>query len=662
MLTAAIYISNHGFGHASRMSALAEQLETFGVYCHIISEKPAFLFTNLSNRLTSIHRRSVDVGVKHGDNLVVDLPNTKRSLLQLMGNREQIVAQEVAFVRNVGVDFIIADIPFIVAEIATYAQIPVYAVSNFDWYYIYSILFKDDDEMVPVLNCIWSMYQSITRSLLLPFSSHESTKSLCNGVEVGLLARKRKAYSDLRKTRNWDKNTAILLVMFGGEGDMDINMEQLCSAFQGVVISTFSNVRADNHYVVDYDSDFVDLIYNADIIVCKPGYSTLAEATQFGKAILYCQRGAYPEEQALLQGLVGYTKAFEIPNFRMNVRQWKLVLRSILSSVHRKSLKRNDNSTIAGYIVDSYLKFRHPNARLLSTFDLGTNTLNYTLYDLQKRIEIHNTQITTKLGRGLHTNIYTSGRITGIKKLLSSLLDIDRHINGEKQLIATGVNRVVSNANDLLRWFESKYGIRSEIISPEMEYKYVYYASRELASEYDYSAVAIDIGGASTEVVLYQGNKRYLAHSIPIGLLDCINRKKRDNLYDKLEMGVSSITANNTSNTLIGVGLTYTYLAAVILQNNEANNDYYHGVRINKNALKQTLSNISERCLDDIIPYLSEPQYLEILVITLKLTISLLDKLGISEIVVCAKGISSGYALWRSTKLSRLPESKIIKD
>ena len=48
MYQIAIYISNHGYGHASRMAALAEALIDFGQRIYICTDRPAFLFQNLT--------------------------------------------------------------------------------------------------------------------------------------------------------------------------------------------------------------------------------------------------------------------------------------------------------------------------------------------------------------------------------------------------------------------------------------------------------------------------------------------------------------------------------------------------------------------------------------------------------------------------------------
>ena len=60
----AIYVSNHGFGHAKRMSALADEFGKYGIYCYIITNRPAHLFDYLNPQFYELHSVSLDFGIK----------------------------------------------------------------------------------------------------------------------------------------------------------------------------------------------------------------------------------------------------------------------------------------------------------------------------------------------------------------------------------------------------------------------------------------------------------------------------------------------------------------------------------------------------------------------------------------------------------------------
>ncbi|HNQ43943.1 MAG TPA: hypothetical protein PKI59_05910, partial [Candidatus Cloacimonadota bacterium] len=77
MLKVAIYASNHGFGHATRVAALAEALNSFDVYTWICTDRPQHLFANLHPDWSALRPAHLDCGVVHQENLVPNLAATK---------------------------------------------------------------------------------------------------------------------------------------------------------------------------------------------------------------------------------------------------------------------------------------------------------------------------------------------------------------------------------------------------------------------------------------------------------------------------------------------------------------------------------------------------------------------------------------------------------
>lgn len=656
MLRFALYVSNHGFGHSTRISALAEEFIKYGIFCHIISTKPAYLFQNLDPHYFIIHQRSVDVGVKHNENLTVDMERTVSSLLELLSKRNEIIAREVKFLHQEKIDCVIADVPFLVSEFGAYCRLPVYAVTNFEWHYIYSSLLTNNNIMNsqaeftnpvtlrPVLNLIWSLYQRFDACFQLPFSSSESISAFKNNIPCGLLSRKKDSYSDIRLINNWDKDVLILLVIFGGEGKLELDYEALCSAFKGVVISTQTGVQAKNHYQVTMDADFLDLIYNADFVLCKPGYSTLAEAVQMNKFIIYCPRKKYPEETVLIQGLSKYSNCLQIDTLQMNTKQWKAIFESIHIRKQPVDQYKNNNINVAGSILKKYAQMIGNN--LVSVFDLGSNNLNYLLYSLDNKQIIHKTQLTTSLGKDFKNDKLSAKRLQSVKQIIESLLQFDGYIESKKVLLATGVMRKALNANLLTDWIEKHYEIKSKIISQEEEIRYVYYAARHFQSGEE-AYLAIDIGGFSTEFIDLGNDEKIQGIGLPFGLMTLLNEfdVNCDTATKYIQDQLATLTYNGSYH-LIGVGLTYTYLAAVIFKFHYNDIDKMEGKTITRSLLQQLFHSIEVKDEDRYLPFLLEESYLPVLKLSILFIISLLDRFNTSEIIVCNSGIAVGYANW----------------
>ena len=644
MLTFAFYISNHGYGHASRVSALAETMISFGVYCHIVTEKPSFLFGNLDKRFSQLHHRKIDTGVRHGANLTTDVSRTIEGIMETLSSRNEIVASEVDFIRKSKIDLIVADAPYLAGDISKYSGVPVFAISNFDWYFVYSNILNSHPQFLPVLNTIWSMYQSVDFSFRLPFSTNESVQAFPSPASCGLLARKKSIYNNVRKPLCIDSAARILLVMFGGEGNLELNYESLCQAWDGIVISTQDDVQAQNHRRVEVSDDFLDLTYNADVVMCKPGYSTFAEAVQFGKYIIYSPRGGYPEELALLDGISKYKNSCLIPNLNMNTKEWKAVFENLKLSHGKHKTFINQNEQIASQILAKYLELRYKHDVLMSVFDIGSNSMNYVLYDLTTDRPIHICHSTTGLGRDVTGDAIPAKNLARTKKAIAPIVMIDSRINSSKHGIGTGVLRNVNNADKLVSFLMKKHSLALNVISAEDEAKYVYYAAQALGNRGE-ACVAIDVGGASTELAYFGKGKRYQITSIPIGLLKLL--KECLNTLAVAEVTIAKaleIIPSVKTYKVIGVGLTYTYLARALFKDFNASEVNLHGKVITKFSLLELLETFNCGKEHEYIPYLVSDDYLPILRLSAMFLISMLDKFQCKELIVCSYGISSGYA------------------
>lgn len=650
MLKIAIYVSDHGFGHATRSVALAAEFNKFGIQCHLVSKRPAYLFKYLNPDLNQLHCRAIDTGVKHGFQLRTDIQATKSALLGLLSRRNEILDVESKFIRENKIDLMISDAPYLVTEVSAYTGVPVFCVTNFDWYFIYHDVFSKDETMKPVLNTIWALYQRIDASFVLPFSHAESCLALPKQTACGLIARKLDKYSDLRKKLGWADNEKLLLVCFGGEGVMELDYEALCLAFPGKVLSKQTGVDAENHFLINAETDFIEYMYNADIILCKPGYSTFAEATQFSKFIIFCPRENYPEEAALLVGLESYPNKLRIDSLNRSQESWK-VLFSMLPVIKPLPAEyRNMNSRVCSNILNKYFSDKGAKADLLSVFDLGSNNLNYLLFDLTRGQVLHKAHWTTGLGRNFTGTTLSAYRISKAKAVLKCALEIDSQINSEKIMLATGVSRLAENALEIKKWAEKRYGIGYRLVSPDEEARYVYHAAFAKRSGEE-ACIAVDIGGASTELIDLNNVRNPRGVSLPIGLLSLLQLVSMDStpVLNVITKHLEK-TPWGRADRIIGIGLTFSYLAAVLFREPHLDPDSLDGRIIGRDALERLLRNLDNGDHINYLPYLLSPGYLPILRLSASFSLILLDRFAASEIVVCSDGVAVGYARWRKYK------------
>ncbi|MDP2173377.1 MAG: hypothetical protein Q8M98_07680 [Candidatus Cloacimonadaceae bacterium] len=649
MLRFAIYASHHGYGHASRMAALAEELTKFGIFVQIRSAKPDFLFNRLDPLFSAKSAAVIDAGVRHGDQLAVDLPATKCALLDLMDRRLDIIDSEVEYLRREKIDLVIADIPFLAVEAATYAGIPVFAVSNFDWFYIYKELFANDIGMRPLINTIFGLYQRVDHAFCLPFSSKDSMSAFSKVESIGLLARKKDIYRDVKQELGIKE--PVMIVMFGGEEGMSVNIDAICKAFEGKVVSMHASCGAENHISITPDADFLDFIHASDIVLTKPGYSSFAEAVQFNKFILYCPRKNYPEERVLIDELKRYPYKLQLDSLDHKVNEWKRVFEQITVSQAKKTLFSNRNREIASTLIQRYIELRLPGSELISVIDAGSNNINYALVDISRKRVIHSMQLTTGLGRDYNLTADKQIRLSvksmeSFKQSFRDLMSFDVRIPSRKQVIATGIARKAMNINKLSEWIETRYQIKYKIISGQDECRYAYHAAQHMTELSD-DAMIVDIGGFSTEFVLKQSGKT-ICHSLPLGLLSI--KKAYDTDTYSAENITEELAAIPDTGELVLVGLTAFLLAKVVRRLIGFNVFALHGQHIRKSELIKLREYIAQGKASEIIPYLIDPASTDILRLSTDFVIQILDRFGLSDFIVCYYGISVGYALWKIKK------------
>lgn len=654
MLSFAIYVSDHGFGHATRMAALAEEFIRFGIFVHVRSARPDFLWRDLDPNYSEIHHHACDVGVKHGTNLSADLEATRTALLTLMGQRLEIVEREVEFLRREKIDLIIADIPWLVVEAGTYAGVPVFAISNFDWLFIYERLFRHDAELRPVLNTIFGLYQRVDRAFRLPLSSPHSMGSFRNIEKTGLLAARKKAKPDLISDLGIDPGQALLVCSFGGAGEMELDLKKLCAAFEGTVASAAEVEGIPNHVRVSRNADFSALIFAADILLTKPGYGSFAEAISSGKHLIYCPRANYPEEEILIRGIARYSAKTELPGLKLAKAEWKRVFRSIAAEPKPVKKVPNANSAVAALLIQRYFELRHGGRNLLSVFDVGSNNLNYALCEVRNPLPIHTAQIRTGLGgkfleRADGRVSVAAKQLTGFKHAVAAFMLCDRGIASRKQVIATGIHRRGDFSGDLAGWFQNRWKVPYKVLSGMEEAELVALAAKELVPE-GRQAIIVDIGGFSTEIITTGALSKRAVTSLPLGLLTLNQARQKGLTAETLISGQLEKVPDQKPDLMICVGLSAVFLAKIIKQIPKYQPAKIHGIRITRQDLLQFQKLAAEGDPNALLRWSVEKQSLPFLSLSARFYTLLLDKFGASEFIVCYYGISSGYNLWKKRK------------
>ncbi len=632
MLKVAIYVSSHGFGHASRMAALADELIKYQLSVFLRCDRPDFLFDCLNSPFCSKEDVACDFGVVHSTGLQTDVKATKDELISLFSRRNEIVEREVSWLREQEIDFALLDIPFLAIEACDYAGVPVFAISNFDWFFIYNHVFDKGKELRPLINTIYGLYARVKASFRLPFSSVESMAAFPKAQKVGLLAKRKDVYEDIRELYQIDAKDRILACSFGGEKGMVMEMDKICKAFNGVVISSNQDVDCDNHRYASRSSDWLDLIARCDVLLTKPGYSTFAEASQFGKPILYRPRQNYPEEKVLIKGLARYKAAVEVPPKMASIKAWKSLFAAAPEGYAPSASFRNRNESIAASIVGTYFALAGKQSKLKSVFDIGSNNLNYLVYNPDTEMVLHTAHYTTGLYMGLGYD-----NCSQFKAIMKTLIGFDKQIKSEKQAISTSVARVRENFSEVSEWLLKHYDLKVKVLKQHQEAAAAYAAAKASLPSVA-KPLVVDIGGMSTE--LAWGSAYIERKGIELGLLSLKDTYYRS-FYSLMYQMLPNLE-NEHQHSSVVTGLTATYIAAAAY-------NFHYQLPWKGHAKKVRLSQINEiirflRYSDDKAKrFEATGMDLFILESALHFVKVILERYEMTECVICYYGISLGY-------------------
>ncbi|GDX82551.1 hypothetical protein LBMAG42_43620 [Deltaproteobacteria bacterium] len=270
----AIVASAHGFGHATRDVALADELAARGHEITLFTAAPA----SVIGRAHAIFPRRVDVGLVQPDSLRQDLDATRVALDTCCSNAA-INAMSRTFALFDGV---IADIAPTALEAARLAGVPAVAMGNFDWAWIYRHYAPLADHAARFAD--WQAPHPAVQLRPGP-----DLTGFARTTEGGLLARR------FAPQRARHPAPVHILVGFGGFG-LD-HLESLLPELPGVAWILAPPMARTGRVDCWFEADipFSALLAGADVVLTKPGYGMLAEATLAGVPVLWLDRGDFPE-------------------------------------------------------------------------------------------------------------------------------------------------------------------------------------------------------------------------------------------------------------------------------------------------------------------------------------------------------------------------------
>jgi len=303
MTSICFYISDYGYGHASRDIAIIRRIlkEFENVKMYVKTDGPFhFVQQSLPQKNVEVIQTKNDVGVVFKKNGVsVDREKTRKILDEWLASWERYIQSERRFCEKHKVNLILSDIvpqPFTVAD---ELDIPGIGISNFTWHYIFYNLFG----VIPATERIKEAYQCADIVLALPFNDEMDILKFKNKKEISLVSREMTVdRRDIRRKCGISDGELLVYVGVGKSFDPSFlrNMKKIDVPDVKFLISSNAELPFENVIKIpNNETEAQNYIAMCDLVVSKTGYGTVSEAVKARIPMFLLKREGFKEDELI---------------------------------------------------------------------------------------------------------------------------------------------------------------------------------------------------------------------------------------------------------------------------------------------------------------------------------------------------------------------------
>ncbi|MFN5866589.1 MAG: exopolyphosphatase [Candidatus Kapaibacterium sp.] len=200
---------------------------------------------------------------------------------------------------------------------------------------------------------------------------------------------------------------------------------------------------------------------------------------------------------------------------------------------------------------------------------------------------------------------------------------------------ATSAMREAENADDVLLHVMRRTGIPVQVLSGDEEAGVINLSQSAFAKKLNKNCLFIDVGGGSTETVVFTGGVSVAEHSFQIGTIRLLKDKVKKSEWKSLQLWLDDHIQRGDNLTPVGSGGNINRLYKLI--HNEP------GKALRVSQLKKLVRDLSECSVDERMErYGLHPDRADVIVPAGEIFLSILSHMGAEHMYVPKLGLSDG--------------------
>lgn len=354
MKTIAFFISDHGFGHASRNIPIIRYILEVNKDIRLIIKtgklQGEFIKDCIAEFLdrVDIYFEPMDIGLvlKEGT-LDIDVPLLENKVQEYINTFHKKIDEEINFLQYNKVDLVVSDIVPWIFKSTNKLNIKSLLISNFTWVDIYKEHLSKE-----IVHEYLSCYDLANKTILYDLYNEEMKSYLNNFEEVSVVCRNYNK-EEISKIKSSYKKQAVFLSV--GRSVNLHNVVDVSSLDYYFIVTDGIKLSGDNvKYLPKTTKNTHEYLMACDFIITKAGFGTLAEALIGKKKIAVLSRDSVAEDRNSI-------KILKERNLALEVNYKDFDLKEILESLEKwtpnyKENKFNNSYREIGNKIISYLK------------------------------------------------------------------------------------------------------------------------------------------------------------------------------------------------------------------------------------------------------------------------------------------------------------------